>query len=309
MAGPVWDRGPVMGAAPGEQQAGPARGAVRDRRRELGAFLRSRRARLSPAEVGLSDWGVRRVPGLRREEVAQLANVGLTWYTWLEQGRQARPSAGVLTAIADALRLDAHEREHLFALARGPEDADRGPQRQSGAPALGLDTLVRGFEPAPAYAISARFDVLACNRPARLLFGDMDPGPGGPANMLHLGFTDPRWRTLIADWEQEAARHVAMYRAAMTIHVDDPAWTALPARLAQLSPDFARFWASSDVAGPERRLKRFRHPSAGPLTLHSTSLLMADDPRIRIVILYPATAADAARLERLAHGEAASTQR
>ena len=90
-----------------------------------------------------------------------------------------------------------------------------------------------------------------------------------------------------------------MYRAAMTIHFDDPAWTALPARLAQLSPDFGRFWASSDVAGPERRLKRFRHPSAGPLTLHSTSLLMADDPMIRIVVLYPATASDAAKLERL----------
>ena len=291
-----------MSAPPGDQPPGPARGAVRDRRRELGAFLRSRRARLRPAEVGLADWGVRRVPGLRREEVAQLANVGLTWYTWLEQGRQARPSASVLTAIADALRLDAHEREHLFALARDPEDQARG-EDHAGAPASagpGLDTLVHGFEPAPAYAISARFDVLACNRSAGLLFGNIGPGPSGPANMLHLGFTDPRWRTLIADWEQEAARHVAMYRAAMTIHLDDPAWTALPARLAQLSSDFARFWASSDVAGPERRLKRFRHPSAGPLTLHSTSLLMADDPMIRVVILYPAAASDAARLERLA---------
>jgi transcriptional regulator with XRE-family HTH domain len=226
----------------------------------------------------------------------------LTWYTWLEQGRQARPSASVLTAIADALRLDAHEREHLFALARDPDDQARGAEDHTRAPAAAgpaLDTLVRGFEPAPAYAISARFDVLAHNRPAGLLFGDLGPGPGGPANMLHLGFTDPHWHTLIADWDAEAARHVAMYRAAMTIHLDDPAWTALPARLAQLSPDFARFWASSDVAGPERRLKRFRHPSAGPLTLHSTSLLMADDPMIRIVILYPATASDAAKLERL----------
>ena len=140
------------------------------RRTELGAFLRSRRARLRPAEVGLADWGVRRVPGLRREEVAQLANVGLTWYTWLEQGRQARPSASVLTAIADALRLDAHEREHLFALARDPEDQARGWEDHTGAPTPagpGLDALVHGFEPAPAYAISARFDVLACNRPAR----------------------------------------------------------------------------------------------------------------------------------------------
>jgi len=150
-----------MGSAPGNQ-VGPARGAVRDRRRELGAFLRSRRARLRPAEVGLADWGVRRVPGLRREEVAQLANLGLTWYTWLEQGRQARPSASVLTAIADALRLDAHEREHLFALARDPEDQAHGREDNTGTlkPAgPGLDALVQGFEPAPAYAISARFDV------------------------------------------------------------------------------------------------------------------------------------------------------
>jgi transcriptional regulator with XRE-family HTH domain len=292
-----------MGSVPGDQQTGPARGAVRDRRRELGAFLRSRRARLRPAEVGLAEWGVRRVPGLRREEVAQLANVGLTWYTWLEQGRQARPSASVLTAIADVLRLDAHEREHLFALARDPEDEVRGGADDNGACAAagpGLDTLVQDFEPAPAYAISARFDVLAHNRLAGRLFGNLGLGPGGPANMLYLGFTDPRWRTLIADWEQEAARHVAMYRAAMTVHLDDPAWTALPMRLAQLSPDFARFWASSDVAGPERRLKRFRHPSTGPLTLHSTSLLMADAPMIRIMILHPATASDGVKLARLA---------
>jgi len=243
------------------------------------------------------------VPGLRREEVAQLANVGLTWYTWLEQGRQARPSAGVLTAIADALRLDDHEREHLFALARDPGDQAHGRDGRTGSPAPagpGLDTLVRDLEPAPAYAISARFDVLAYNRTAGLLFGDLGPGPDGLANMLHLGFTVPHWRTLITDWEHEAARHVAMYRAAMTVHLDDPAWTALPARLARLSPDFARFWASSDVAGPARRLKRFCHPAAGPLTLHSTSLLVADEPTTRIVVLHPATPSDAAALERLA---------
>jgi len=292
-----------MGYAPDDEQSGSARSAVQDRRRELGAFLRSRRARLSPAEVGLADWGVRRVPGLRREEVAQLANVGLTWYTWLEQGRQARPSAGVLTAIADALRLDDHEREHLFALARDPGDQAHGRDGRPGSPAPagpGLDTLVRDLEPAPAYAISARFDVLAHNRTAGLLFGDLGPGPDGLANMLHLGFTAPHWRTLITDWEHEAARHVAMYRAAMTVHLDDPAWTALPARLARLSPDFARFWASSDVAGPARRLKRFCHPAAGPLTLHSTSLLVADEPTTRIVVLHPATPSDAAALERLA---------
>lgn len=174
----------------------------RHRRAELAAFLRSRRERISPEQAGLPPGTRRRTPGLRREEVAQLAGVGVTWYTWLEQGRQARPSASVLTAIADALRLDTHEREHLFALARDPDDQARGPEDHTRAPASAgpaLDTLVRGFEPAPAYAISARFDVLAHNRPAGLLFGDLGPGPGGPANMLHLGFTAPHWHTLIAD--------------------------------------------------------------------------------------------------------------
>src|ERR1700730_3079527 len=202
LAGRVWDPGCVMGTAPGDQQAGPAHGAVRDRRRELGAFLRSRRGRQRPAEVGLADWGVRRVPGLRREEVAQLANVGLTWYTWLEQGRQARPSASVLTAIADALRLDAREREHLFSLARDPEDQARGWEDRTGAHASagpGLDTLVQDFEPTPVYAISARFDVLAHNRSARLLFGNLGPGPGGPANMLHLGLAEPHSSSAMRD--------------------------------------------------------------------------------------------------------------
>ena len=292
-----------MGTAPGDQQAGPARGAVQDRRRELGAFLRSRRARLSPAEVGLADWGVRRVPGLRREEVAQLANVGLTWYTWLEQGRQARPSASVLTAIADALRLDAYEREHLFALAGDPEDQARGGADHPGAPApagAGLDALVRGFEPAPAYAISARFDVLAHNRPARLLFGNLGPGPGGPANMLHLGFTDPHWRTpdrRLGPGSRPARRDVPGRddRPPRRPGLDHPARAA-----GQGIPRLRPVLGQQRRGRPERRLKRFRHPSAGPLTLHSTSLLMADDPMIRIVILYPATTSDAARLERLA---------
>jgi MmyB-like transcription regulator ligand binding domain len=131
---------------------------------------------------------------------------------------------------------------------------------------------VRGFEPAPAYAISARFDVLAHNRPARLLFGGLGPGPGpgGPANMPHLGFTDPRWRTLIADWDQEAARHVAMYRAAMSVHLDDPAWTVLPARLTRLSDDFAR-------SGPAARWPAPSAGSSGSATPASIA------PRLRLV--------------------------
>jgi transcriptional regulator with XRE-family HTH domain len=269
-----------------------------DRRRELGAFLRSRRARLRPEDVGLGSWGMRRVPGLRREEVAQLANVGLTWYTWLEQGRDVHPSDAVVNAIADALRLDVYEREHLFALMRDQPEDGRPGRPTLGAPEL--TQLVKGFEPAPAYAISPRFDVLAHNRAAALLFGDLGPGLARPTNMMRLAFTDPAWRELIVDWEQEAARHVAMYRAAMTLHLDDQAWTELPDELAQDSADFAHYWSRSDVAGPERRIKRFRHAAAGEMTLQSTSLLLADDPTVRLVVLYPSGPPDAAKLEQLA---------
>jgi transcriptional regulator with XRE-family HTH domain len=240
---------------------------------------------------------MRRVPGLRREEVAQLANVGLTWYTWLEQGRDVHPSDAVVNAIADALRLDMYEREHLFALMRDQQEDKRPGRPTLGAPEL--TELVKGFEPAPAYAISPRFDVLAHNRGAALLFGDLGPGLARPTNLMRLAFTDPAWRTLIVDWEQEAARHVAMYRAAMTLHLDEPAWTELPDELAQRSPDFAHYWSRSDVAGPERRIKRFRHPAAGEMTLQSTSLLLADDPTVRLVILYPSGPPDAAKLEQL----------
>jgi hypothetical protein len=117
--------------------------------------------------------------------------------------------------------------------------------------------------------------------------------------MMRLGFTEPAWRELIVDWEQEAARHVAMYRAAMTLHFGDPAWTELPDELARRSPDFARYWSRSDVTGPERRVKRFRHPAVGPITLQSTSLLMADEPMIRIVTLHPVERSDADKLRAL----------
>jgi transcriptional regulator with XRE-family HTH domain len=249
--------------------------------------------------------------------VAQLANVGLTWYTWLEQGRDVQPSDGVLRAIADALRLDTHEREHLYALVRphsqprrgGPTPAGQTPagQTPAGQTSAGqtpagtppLEELVEGFEPDPAYVISARFDVLAHNRAARLLFGDLGPGPPRPTNLMRLAFTDPAWRELIVDWDDEAARHVAMYRAAMALHRDDSVWTELPDELTRLSPEFAHYWSRGDVAGPEQRLKRFRHPRAGTMTFHSMSLLVADDPTTRIVILHPSRPVDAERLEVL----------
>jgi len=178
-----------MGAVSDDQQAGPARGAVRDRRRELGAFLRSRRARLRPADVGLPEWGVRRVPGLRREEVAQLANVGLTWYTWLEQGRQINASTQVLGAVARTLLLDPAEREHLFRLADVPDaagatGADGGCEQVTADVQQILDALV----PLPASVLNERFDLLAWNAAYEVLWPSVVGREPCERNVLWLNF-------------------------------------------------------------------------------------------------------------------------
>jgi transcriptional regulator with XRE-family HTH domain len=249
------------------------------RREMLGEFLRSRRARVDPQSVGIGSTARRRVPGLRREEVAALADVGVTWYTWLEQGRDVHPSGQVIAAIAGALRLDRHERRHLFTLADTPDPA-------AGAPVAATDlrVLVDGFRHGPAYATNPRWDVLAHNALAAALLGDLSR----PGNIMELAFTSPAWRELIVDWEHEAARHVAMYRAAMALNLDDPAWTGLPERLCAASGEFRALWDRHDVAGPERRHKRYRHPVAGELTFESTTLVVADAPTLRLVLLHPA---------------------
>jgi transcriptional regulator with XRE-family HTH domain len=229
-----------------------------------------RRARLDPETVGIGVNSRRRVPGLRREEVAQLADVGITWYTWLEQGRAVHPSGHVIAAIADALRLDEHERRHPFTLAD-----------------------------APAYVVNARWDVLAHNACATALLGDLAPIDGRPRNIMEVTFTTPSWRELIIDWDEEAARHVAMYRAAMALHLDDPTWTTLPERLCESVPEFRAIWDRHDVAGPQRRAKRYRHPEVGEMTFESTALVLADAPTLRLMLLRPIDEGSTNRLARL----------
>lgn len=261
-------------------QMEPSRDALR--RELLAAFLRSRRARLDPETVGIGVNSRRRVPGLRREEVAQLADVGITWYTWLEQGRAVHPSGQVIAAIADALRLDEHERRHLFTLA---ETSDPASSIRSGS--ADLQAIVDGFTDAPPYVVNARWDVLAHNDCAAVLLGDLGPIDARPRNIMEVAFTNPSWRELVLDWDREAARNVAMYRAAMALHLDDPDWTTLPERLCETVPVFRAIWNRHDVAGPELRTKRYRHPAVGEMTFESTTLVVADAPMIRVMLLRP----------------------
>jgi transcriptional regulator with XRE-family HTH domain len=268
------------------------------RRQELASFLRSRRERLAPEQVGLRPSRRRRTPGLRREEVAQLAGVGVTWYTWLEQGRDINPSPQVLDAIARTLGFDAGERAHLFTLAGA---ADAAPLAEEDALPPGAQALLDRLEPYPALILNARYDVLAYNRMWASGFPHMDTIAREDRNCLWLLFTDPHWRRVLPDWEDTAGRMVAQYRSAMAEHVTDRSWKSLVARLQQASPDFVRVWARHDVQVPETYVKRFLHPEVGMLRMHYTALWFGQRIGTRLSTYTPADEETRERLERL-HG-------
>ena len=233
------------------------------RRREFAAFLRSRRERISPHEVGIRPTVRRRTPGLRREEVAELAAVGVTWYTWLEQGRPVRASAQVLQAIADALLLDPKERAYLFTLA---EVAQPPGQQEAGDIPPFLPALLRQLDPFPAAVQNARWDVLAFNRGFDGLLG-MGSVPRGERNALMLYFTDPDRRRQWVEWEENAPRLVSQFRTVMARHVSEPAWQQLLDQVRRASPVFDRLWQQHEVGVYGNAPKRFRHPVVGELSL------------------------------------------
>jgi transcriptional regulator with XRE-family HTH domain len=266
------------------------------RRRELGAFLRNRRERLAPEAAGLPPSRRRRTPGLRREEVAQLAGVGVTWYTWLEQGREINPSAQVLDAVARTLQFDAHERSHLFTLA-GVATTTIADQCLHMCPTA--QPLIDQLEPFPAIIVNARLDLLGFNRVYASFFDDLETIPIEDRNILWLVFTHPQWRATIVDWDEVVGRLVAEYRAAMAEHLDDPAWKTLVARLQGVSPEFTAFWERHDVLGTESRTKRAMHPTAGLLSLDYTNLWLGQGLGTRIVAFSPADERTRQRLESL----------
>jgi transcriptional regulator with XRE-family HTH domain len=267
------------------------------RRRELGAFLRNRRERTQPEQVGVRGGRRRRTPGLRREEVAQLAGVGVTWYTWLEQGRDINPSAQVLDAISRTLQFDNHEHSHLFTLAGIPTStiANQCLEQCPTAQAL-LDQL----EPLPASLVNDRLDLLAYNRVYASFFDDdLEAIPIEERNILWLVFTNPSWRRAIVDWDESVGNLVAEYRAAMAEHLDEPAWKTLVGRLQHVSPEFTAFWERHDVQLVESRMKRARHPTAGLLTFVYTHLWLGQRLGTRITAFTPADERTRRRLEAL----------
>jgi transcriptional regulator with XRE-family HTH domain len=254
------------------------------RRKELAAFLRSRRERLSPDQLGLPQIGRRRTPGLRREEVAQHAGVGVTWYTWLEQARDINVSEQVLDAIARTLMLDPHERGHLFTLAGSPL-AEVGPDFMPVSDSV--RQIMSKLDPYPACVTNGRYDLLAYNRAYTVLIGDLDALPFDQRNTLWLSFTSPTMRAFLPDWDLAVKRMVGQYRAAMADHVGEPAWKCMVKRLQEASPEFAALWQRHDVHAPENLTKRFRHPELGLMHFSYTNLWLSQRLGVRMVTYTP----------------------
>ncbi|MBB3100774.1 transcriptional regulator with XRE-family HTH domain [Actinoplanes campanulatus] len=253
-----------------------------ERRTELGEFLRSRRARLSPDELGLPrDRGQRRVPGLRREELARLAGVSVDHYVRLEQGRSLHFSAAVLDAVARALRLDPLERDHLYRLAR--PHTDPGPARPERV-RPGLLRLLASVPDVPAYIIGRDTDVLAWNDLAAALltdFGALDPGQRNLARLIVL---DEGMRTLYADWPAKLRDVTSYLRFGGARHLDDPKTRALVDELCTASPDFRAAWTAHDIKDKTHGGYAYRHPIVGELELGYETLRLPDDPDQALVV-------------------------
>lgn len=241
---------------------------------ELSEFLRSRRDRLRPADVGLAERGQRRVPGLRREEIAALAGVSTDYYVRLEQGRDITASEDVLDALARALQLDDAERAHLHHLAK-PRRIRRSaprPQRVRPGVRLLLDSL-----PTPAFVLGRRLDVLATNRMARALLVDFDALPATERNHARWVFLDAAARDLYADWETVARDNVAVLRMEAGGRPGDAELSALVGELSVKSPEFARWWADHDVLVRGHGIKGFRHPIVGEIDVRYEAVRLADE--------------------------------
>ncbi|MEV5611658.1 helix-turn-helix transcriptional regulator [Streptomyces sp. NPDC052225] len=267
-----------------------------DRRAELSQFLRSRRARLQPADVGLVPYGPRRVPGLRREELAQLAGVSVEYYVRLEQGRNPHVSDAVLASVGRALRLDDAEQSHLRNLARPdrarPAARDRAlPRPEPVRPAL--QRLIDA-QPGPAYLTGPLTEVVAWNRQAAAVFGDFGQLPERQRTFAHLVFLDDAYRALFADSRQAKAEStVAFLRVGVGRHPDDPALASLIGTLAMKSEEFGALWARQDVRDKEAGRYALRHPVVGALDLDFEILHLPDAGQVLVSYL-PAPGTDAA---------------
>ena len=269
--------------------------ATDERRHELSDFLRTRRAKIVPSDVGLADGARRRTPGLRREEVALLANIGATWYTRLEQGLPINVSADVLASISRALRLTSDERRHLYLLAGLPLTV--APQDEERVSELVLRVL-SALEPSPAYVRGRRWDVLAWNRSADAL-ADFSSATGPARNIVWRLFRDERSQCRFGDLQCIMRRCVANFRSVAAKYPNDPAFAELIEGLRANSPEFRQLWAEHDVLGSTEGLKQYLHPELGELILDYTGFELPGDGDMRMIVMTAKPGSESERKLRL----------
>jgi transcriptional regulator with XRE-family HTH domain len=262
----------------------------------LGAYLRDCRARLDPTSFGLPIER-RRTPGLRREEVAQRANVSATWYTWLEQGRGGAPSADVLDRIARALMLTDVEREHLFLLGLGRPPEARYQAPESVSPRL--QRILDAFELSPAFVKTATWDVIAWNRAAMAVLTDYGALAPAERNILRMMFSSSHVRTRQTDWDSAARFVVATFRADAVRAGATESVKALVDELSRTSPEFAAMWADNSVRAYGEGTKRLRHPAVGVIEMEFSAFAVDGRADLGMVVYNPATPADREKVRRL----------
>jgi len=255
----------------------------------LSAFLKNQRAKLLPSDVGLPDAGRRRTPGLRREEIAQLAGVSTTWYTWLEQGRDIQVSASVLDSVAGALRLTVDERKYLFSLAM-----DKGTVVAGAAPdeppriSPSLQLILRELRSCPTVISDRRSRIVGWNEAAAQVFVDFEQVPPAERNMIRLLFTRKELQRLAVNWEHFVGGFLAIFRADYGQYVEDEWYERFIDEMKKLHPDFARLWEQSRVSSAPELLIEFRHSRAGKMQFHLASLQVQGATDLRCSVYTPA---------------------
>ena len=266
-----------------------------ERHQALADFLRKRRASLAPTEVGLPLGSRRRTPGLRREEVAQLAHIGTSWYVWLEQGRDVHPSTQVLERLAQALQLTGNERRHLFLLAGQPLPSPALRLEECVSPAL--QQMLDDLNPTPACVMGRRWDYLAWNKAADGVFAISAASPPYERNLIWRFFTDPMMRERLIHWEQIAPGLLAEFRTASARYPGDAWFEDLIADLKQASPEFRYWWPHHKASNSVDDKKIIEHPVLGHLEFRHLTLQVFSDPDIRVTAHMP-DAQTRAKLQR-----------
>ena len=261
--------------------------------RRLGSYLKDRRGKLDPAAFGFPPER-RRTPGLRREEVAQRANISPTWYTWLEQGRGGAPSADVLDRIARALLLTEAEREHLYLLGLGRPPEVRYRADEGVTPRL--QRVLDALEPTPALIRTATWDVVAWNRAATVMLFDYGAVPPRDRNVLRFIFLDPRVRDVHQNWAGVARFVVSAFRVDAARAGAAAAVEPLVEELRRLSPEFRAMWAENEIVGHVEAVKHIRHPVLGPIAFEYSAFAVDGRPDLSLLVYNPASAADAEKI-------------